>query len=95
MADKQRKRRGPVAPHAPSIAGPRYASAAVPAHQPDPSYMEAHRADKPPFVRSQNLTPAAAQATRTAMVRTLYTVDDQVDRLMRHLRATGELANTL
>jgi hypothetical protein len=40
----------PVAPHAPSIAEPRYASATVPAHQPDPSYMEADRADKPPFV---------------------------------------------
>ncbi len=85
----------PVAPHAPSIAEPRYASVTVPAHQPDPSYMEADRADKPPFVRSQNQTPAAALATRTAMVRTLYTVDDQVDRLMRHLQATGELANTL
>jgi Sulfatase len=57
--------------------------------------MEADRADKPPFVRSQNQTPAAAQANRTAMIRTLYTVDDQVDRLMRHLQATGELANTL
>jgi arylsulfatase A-like enzyme len=84
-----------VAPHAPSIAEPRYASATVPAHQPDPSYMEADRADKPPFVRSQNQTAAAAQATRTAMIRTLYTVDDQVDRLMRHLQATGELASTL
>lgn len=85
----------PVAPHAPSIAEPRYAGATVPAHQPDASYMEADRADKPPFVRSQNQTPAAAQANRTAMIRTLYTVDDQVDRLMRHLQATGELANTL
>jgi arylsulfatase A-like enzyme len=85
----------PVAPHDPSVAEPRYASATVPAHQPDPSYMEADRADKPPFVRSQNQTPAAAQAKRTAMIRTLYTVDDQVDRLMRHLQATGELANTL
>jgi arylsulfatase A-like enzyme len=82
-------------PHDPSIAEPRYASATVPAHQPDPSYMEADRADKPPFVRNQNPTAAAVQATRTAMIRTLYTVDDQVDRLMRHLQATGELANTL
>ena len=57
--------------------------------------MEADRADKPPFVRSQNQTPTAAQATRTAMIRAMYTVDDQVDRLMRHLQATGELANTL
>ena len=85
----------PVAPHDPSIAEPRYASATVPAHQPDPSYMEADRADKPPFVRSQNPTASAVQATRTAMIRTLYTVDDQVDRLLRHLQATGELANTL
>lgn len=85
----------PIAPHDPSIAEPTYASATVPAHQPDPSYMEADRADKPPFVRNQNPTAAAVQATRTAMIRTLYTVDDQVDRLMRHLQATGELANTL
>ena len=85
----------PIAPHDPSIAEPKYASATVPAHQPDPSYMEADRTDKPSFVRNQNPTVAAVQATRTAMIRTLYTVDDQVDRLMRHLQATGELANTL
>jgi arylsulfatase A-like enzyme len=85
----------PIAPHDPSIAEPRYASATVPAHQPDPAYMEADRADKPPFVRSQNPSASAVQATRTAMIRTLYTVDDQVDRLLRHLQATGELANTL
>ena len=85
----------PIAPHDPSIAEPKYASATVPAHQPDPSYMEADRTDKPSFVRNQNPTVASVQATRTAMIRTLYTVDDQVDRLMRHLQATGELANTL
>ena len=85
----------PIAPHDPSIAEPTYASATVPAHQPDPSYMEADRTDKPSFVRNQNPTVAAVLATRTAMIRTLYTVDDQVDRLMRHLQATGELANTL
>ena len=60
-----------------------------------PSYLEADRADKPSFVRNQNPTASAVQATRTAMIRTLYTVDDQVDRLMRHLQSTGELANTL
>src|SRR5215203_3223628 len=85
----------PIAPHDPSIAEPKYASAAVPAHQPDPSYMEADRSDKPPFVRNQNPTAATVQATRAAMIRTLYTVDDQVDRFLRHLQTTGELANTL
>jgi arylsulfatase A-like enzyme len=85
----------PVAPHAPYVAEPKYATATVPAHQPDPSYMEADRADKPPFVRGQNQTPAASLANRTAQIRTLYSVDDQVDRLLRHLQATGELANTL
>ena len=85
----------PIAPHDPSIAEAKYATASVPAHQPDPSYMEADRSDKPPFVRNQNPTVTAVQATRTAMIRTLYTVDDQVDRFLRHLQATGELANTL
>ena len=85
----------PIAPHDPSIAEPKYATATVPAHQPDPSYMEADKTDKPPFVRNQNPTASAVQSTRTAMIRTLYTVDDQVDRFMRHLQTTGELANTL
>jgi arylsulfatase A-like enzyme len=85
----------PIAPHDPYVAEQRYAGAAVPAHQPDPSYMEADKSDKPPFVRNQNPTVASVQATRTAMIRTLYSVDDGVDRLMRQLQAAGELANTL
>jgi len=61
-----------IALHDPYVAEPKYAAAAVPAHQPDPSYLEADRSDKPPFVRNQNPTAATVQATRTAMVRTLY-----------------------
>jgi arylsulfatase A-like enzyme len=85
----------PIAPHDPYVAEQQYAGAPVPAHQPDPSYMEADRSDKPSFVRNQNPTAATVLATRTAMIRTLYSVDDGVDRLMRRLQAAGELANTL
>ncbi|HET8683761.1 MAG TPA: sulfatase [Micromonosporaceae bacterium] len=85
----------PIAPHSPSIAEARYATAPVPAYRPDPSYQEADRSDKPQWVRNRNVDPATAEALRTSMIRTLYTLDDQIDRLMQHLQVTGELGNTM
>lgn len=85
----------PIAPHKPSTAEARYATASVPTYQPDPSYQEADRSDKPQWVRNRNVDPATAAALRTSMIRTLYTVDDQIDRLMQHLQVTGELDNTM
>lgn len=85
----------PVAPHSPSTAEAAYATASVPAYTPSPAYLESDRSDKPPSVRNKSTSAAQVQSTRTAMIRTLYSADDQVDRLMRHLRATGELDDTL
>ncbi len=85
----------PVAPHSPSDAESKYANASVPAHVPDPSYLESDRSDKPPSVRNKSTSASTSLATRTRMTRTLYTVDDQVDRFMKHLQAIGELDNTL
>ena len=67
----------------------------MPAHVPDPSYLESDRSDKPPWVRNKSTSASTSLATRTRMTRTLYTVDDQVDRLMLRLQATGEIDNTL
>ncbi len=85
----------PVAPHSPSTPEPQYATATVPAQVLNPANDEADKTDKPPFVRNKNVTTAQTSGTRTAMIRTLYTVDDQVDRLMRALEEKGELDNTL
>jgi arylsulfatase A-like enzyme len=85
----------PIAPNAPSIAEPQYQSAAVPPFQPDASYQEGDRADKPQWVQNINHTDTQAQATRSAMVRTLYSADDQIDRFMQHLDAAGEIDNTM
>jgi len=85
----------PIAPHRPATPEAKYASAAVPAYAPDPSVGEADRSDKPAFVRNFNFTLAEATAERTQMLRTLLSVDEQVDRLMTRLQQLGELDNTI
>lgn len=85
----------PIAPHRPSTPEPQYAAAPVPAWTPDPSVGEVDRSDKPAFVRTYTWTRAEAEAERAQMLRTLMTVDDQVDRLMTRLQQLGELDNTL
>jgi arylsulfatase A-like enzyme/chitodextrinase len=85
----------PVAPHSPFVAEGRYANASVPPLVTTPSHFETDRSDKPSWVRNRSTTLTSAQNTRTAMIRTLYSVDDQVDRLMRRLDQLGELDNTL
>ncbi len=85
----------PIAPHGPSTAEPQYASAAVPAMTQTPNQGETDRTDKPPHVRNRSVSMSSSLQTRTAMIRTLYTVDDQFDRLMRQLESLGELDNTL
>lgn len=85
----------PVAPHSPSTPEAKYVGASVPAMQTVPSIDEADRSDKPSFVKNRNNTAASLSGTRAAMIRTLYSVDDQVDRLMLELQAKNELDNTL
>lgn len=85
----------PIAPHDPSTPGPKYATAAVPAQVATPETNETDRSDKPQWVRNNNVTVASIAPTRTAMIRTLYTVDEQVGRLIDYLVAHGEMANTL
>jgi arylsulfatase A-like enzyme len=85
----------PVAPHSPSTPESQYASASVPALVQTPAHSETDRSDKPQWVRWINSDMTEAQSTRTAMIRTLYTVDDQVDRFMTELQAKGELDNTM
>ena len=85
----------PKAPHLPATPAPEYADAVVPAFDRDPAYLERDRSDKPRIIREHRLTHAEVWPIRRDMYRTLYSVDDGVDRLMRALHATGELADTM
>ena len=80
------------APHAPAKPEPRYATLPVPPLTfPD----EADRSDKPAYLRNRDVTAAEAAALRTAMWRTLASVDDQVVQTLTWLARHGELADTL
>jgi arylsulfatase A-like enzyme len=85
----------PTAPHQPARPEPRYADATFPPFQPSPAVDEADRGDKPPYVRTRDLTYATQQQFRTDQLRSLLSVDDQVDRIFRRLEALGELDDTL
>lgn len=85
----------PIAPHSPWIPESQYQNAAIPEWAPNPSVGETDRWDKPPWVRYLDYSPAQAAVDRIAQLRTLLTVDDQVDRLMQRLDDLGELDNTL
>ncbi len=85
----------PVAPHSPSTPEPQYENTYVEPVLKDPSFLEADRSDKPPYVQNRSTSESQVQSRYTEMTRTLFTVDDQVDLLMKHLEATGEIDNTL
>lgn len=85
----------PVAPHLPATPTDRYEDAPVLPKIITPNVDEADRSDKPQWVRSRNVSAEGINPVREDMVRTLFTLDDEVDRLMRHLDAIGELDNTM
>ena len=85
----------PFAPHYPATPEDRYVDAPVAAFDRAPSYMERRVADKPAFLASRRTTDGFARSFRKRMIRTLRSVDDQVDRLLTELQELGELDNTL
>lgn len=90
---------GTRAPHVPAEPPPRYSDRFPDARAPrPPSFDEEDVSDKPAWIRSQQpLTErqiAGIDALYRDRLRSMLAVDDLVGRLVRALRATGELDNT-
>jgi arylsulfatase A-like enzyme len=86
----------PFAPHDPRTPEPRYARASFDGPAPSRSVNEPDVSDKPAYLRRRPpVAPATLSALRTATLRTLLSVDDLVDRVLRRLQETGELDQTL
>jgi arylsulfatase A-like enzyme len=83
------------APHLPRTPEPQYANTTLAPSAGSPAVNE-NVADKPQYVRWRpTASDAAIQQVRTEQLRTLKSVDDMVDRVLRHLQTRGELDNTL
>jgi arylsulfatase A-like enzyme len=84
-----------TAPHAPFIPDAQYASAPTPPYDTKPSYFEADRSDKPPYISMRRDDEATVLDHRIQQLRTLMSVDDMVARVFQKLAATGEDSNTI
>jgi arylsulfatase A-like enzyme len=84
----------PQAPHSDFIPSPKYAKAPVPPFVPSPAFWD-DKTDTPPFMNAMTTSMAKAKFFHDQSLRTLMSVDDMVDSIMRRLKADGELDNTL
>ena len=83
------------APHLPRTPEPKYADLTFARWAGNPAVNE-DVSDKPSYVRWRKpVADTTIQQMRTEQLRTLKSVDDMVDRVLRTLQAQGELGNTL
>jgi arylsulfatase A-like enzyme len=86
---------GPNAPHSPYAAEHRYRGARTKGWDGNPATRDHSVSDEPAFIgRSQSSTDQARRVRRKQL-RTLYSVDDQVERVFEVLRELDEEADTL
>jgi arylsulfatase A-like enzyme/PKD repeat protein len=86
----------PQAPHSPYTAEAQYANAAVPGWTRPASFNEADVSDKPSNVKSRPLLDVSTvEQRRTAMLRTMMSVDDMIARITDEITRLGEADNTL
>jgi arylsulfatase A-like enzyme len=84
-----------AAPHPPFTPEPRYQGAPVPRFKPNPAVKETDLSDKHPFVRRLQTRPETARSERRKQLRTLMSVDDLVEEVLRLVDERGETENTL
>ena len=83
------------APHSPRVPEPKYADVTFAPWPGNPAVNE-DVSDKPGYIRwRQVVANSTIQRVRTEHLRTLLSVDDMVDRVLRTLQTQGELDNTL
>ncbi|MFN2587484.1 MAG: sulfatase [Actinomycetota bacterium] len=86
---------GPNAPHAPYAAERRYKGAKTKGWDGNPATRDADVSDEPAFVQRAQSSMDEARRVRRKQLRTLYSVDDQVERVFSVLRELGESDDTL
>jgi arylsulfatase A-like enzyme len=88
----------PRNPWAPPIPAPRHDGLLTNVRAPSlakPSFNEERIGDKPNYFERGKVNPAKVQRLFTERIQSLLSVDDAVGRLVRTLRQTGELDNTV
>ena len=85
----------PFAPHSPYSPHKSYAQARVPPWKPSRATEETNLADKPPWVKRNQVDLVEARRVRRGQLRTLMSVDDLMGRLFDHLSSLDEGRNTL
>jgi arylsulfatase A-like enzyme len=83
---------GTTAAHAPFQPEAKYRRASTPSYDPSPSVKEKNLSDKPIFGLGRG---SNARELRRQQLRTLYSVDDSVDELMKRIQALGEDRETI
>ena len=87
---------GFMAPHLPATVEPPYEDVVVRPATLSPAMRETDRSDKPAHVRRlQRATIPQIEARRTAQLRSLVPLDDQIGRIMERLTELDELEDTL
>jgi arylsulfatase A-like enzyme len=82
-------------PHGPWTTEPEYSKAAVGPWDGNPAVFEEDLSDKPPYVQQSSTSFTAGSRQRKKQLRTLYSVDDMVQRVFSALQDAGQLDNTL
>ncbi len=85
----------PVAPHGPATPEPAYRTARVGNFAINPAMTEEDKSDKPPVVQNARVSMSKVQEFAGKQLRSLRSVDDMIDEVMRDLAASGDLDNTL
>ncbi|MFP5353143.1 MAG: sulfatase [Actinomycetota bacterium] len=85
----------PMAAHAPFEPAPRHEGDPVPRWSGNAAVEERDRSDKPRWLRSFDVGARQGRRLRSQQLRTLMSVDEMVDRLMRKLETSGEDRDTI
>jgi arylsulfatase A-like enzyme len=82
-------------PHGPWTTEPEYADVDVGGWDGNPAVSEKDKSDKPPYVQQSSHTLEQGARLRRKQLRTLYSVDDMIERVFSVMEETGQLDNTL